>query len=573
MLVVALSCSGISKISSDTSWLKAGNPISVDSQNPRETPSLWRPLRVPTFRNLLIADAASDVGTFMQSVGAAWLMVSLNAGPLYVALIQTASALPFFILAFPAGALGDIVDRRKLILLSEVWMAGVAIVLAGVTIRGVLSPILLLALTFALSSGDAMESPAWGAVLPELVSKDDLPAAAALSGIEFNLARAVGPALAGVVIAVTSVGTAFLANAASFLGVIFVIARWKRPHHKRTTPPETVAGATVAAIRYVRYSSTVRTLILRSGILMFFASGFLALLPSLAREVSRGPIGYGILLGCFGFGAVLGAVAMQRVRARWSAEIVVSGGTLIFGLTTIATGSVHALPLLGAVMLVGGAAWIVFISLFNVLILNHTPDWVRARVLAVSMLVFQGAVAAGSAAWGALAARTSIRFALMCAGVGTMASALTALFLKLPDSTVDLTPWIHWRMPTILERDSAAADDGPIMVTIEYKVDPEQVPEFIKAIDRYSRMRRRDGAYRWGIFRDMENADRYLEVFLVDSWSEHLRQHERSTQADRAAEQRVQSHARGKPVVHHLVYATGSNAEPESIRRSPLRTA
>jgi len=572
MLVVDLSCSGISKIGSDTFWLKAGNPISVDSHNPTETPSLWRPLRVPTFRNLLIADAASDVGTFMQSVGAAWLMVSLNAGPLYVALIQTASALPFFILAFPAGALGDIVDRRRLILFSEVWMAGVAIVLAGVTIGGVLSPVLLLALTFALSSGDAMESPAWGAVLPELVSKDDLPAAAALSGIEFNLARAVGPALAGVVIAATSVGTAFLANAASFLGVIFVIARWKRPHHKRTTPPETVAGATVAAIRYVRYSSTVRTLILRSGILMFFASGFLALLPSLAREVSRSPTGYGILLGCFGFGAVLGAVAMQRVRARWSAEIVVSGGTLIFGLMSIATGSVHALPLLAAVMLVAGAAWIVFISLFNVLILNHTPDWVRARVLAVSMLVFQGAVAAGSAAWGALAARTSIRFALMCAGVGTMASALTGLFLKLPESTVDLTPWIHWRMPTILERDSATADDGPIMVTIEYKVDREQVPDFIKAIDRYSRMRRRDGAYRWGIFRDMEIEDRYLEVFLVDSWSEHLRQHERSTQADREAELRVQSHTRGEPVVHHLVYSAGDNADPEADRRPPLQT-
>jgi MFS family permease len=248
---------------------------------------------------------------------------------------------------------------------------------------------------------------------------------------------------------------------------------------------------------------------------MFFASGFLALLPSLAREVSRSPMGYGILLGCFGFGALLGAVAMQRVRARWSAEIVVSGGTLIFGLMTIATGGVHAPPLLGAVMLVGGDAWIVFISLFNVLILNHTPDWVRARVLAVSMLVFQGAVAAGSAAWGALAARTSIRFALVLAGVGTMTSALTGLFLNLPDSTADLTPWTHWRMPTILERDSAA-DDGPIMVTVEYYIDTEQVPEFLKAIDRYSRMRRRDGAYRWGNFRDMENA---TATWRYSSWT------------------------------------------------------
>ena len=195
----------------------------------QQTTSLWRPLRSPTFRNLLVADVASDVGTFMQSVGAAWMMVSLNAGPLYVALTQTASALPFFLLALPAGAIGDIVDRRKLILSTETWMAAVAIVLAGMTLAGRLSPVLLLVLTFALSAGDAIESPTWRAVLPELVSKEDLAAAAALNGIEFNFARAIGPALAGVVIAVANVGTAFVVNAASFLGVIFVIARWKRP--------------------------------------------------------------------------------------------------------------------------------------------------------------------------------------------------------------------------------------------------------------------------------------------------------------------------------------------------------
>lgn len=527
----------------------------------KQTRSLWRPLRSPTFRSLLVADIASDVGTFMQSVGAAWIMVSLNAGPLYVALTQTASALPFFILALPAGAIGDIVDRRKLILFTELWMAAVAIVLASVTIAGLLSPVLLLVLTFALSAGDAIESPTWRAVLPELVAKEDLPAAAALNGIEFNFARAIGPALAGIVIAIANVGTAFLVNAASFLGVIIVIARWKRPPHKRTTPPETLSGATVAALRYVRYSPTIRTLIVRSGILMFFASGLLALLPSVAHAVSRSPMGYGLLLGCFGLGAVLGAMAMQRFRARWSAEAVVSGGVLIFGLTTMATASFRALPVLGAVMLVGGAAWIVFISLFNVLILNHTPDWVRARVLAVSMLVFQGAMAAGSAAWGALATKTGIHAALMWAGVGTMISTLTGLFLKLPDSTVDLTPWIHWRLPTIRNQDPAPPDAGPIMVTIEYYVEAEKVPAFIRAINRYGRIRRRDGAYQWGIFRDLENAERYLETFLVDSWAEHLRQHERSTRADRVVTEQVQKHTRGDPIVRHLVYATANTIE------------
>lgn len=530
----------------------------------QQTTSLWRPLRSPTFRNLLVADVASDVGTFMQSVGAAWMMVSLNAGPLYVALTQTASALPFFLLALPAGAIGDIVDRRKLILFTETWMAAVAIVLAGMTLAGRVSPVLLLVLTFALSAGDAIESPTWRAVLPELVSKEDLAAAAALNGIEFNFARAIGPALAGVVIAVANVGTAFLVNAASFLGVIFVIVRWKRPRHQRTTPPESLNGAMVAALRYVRFSPAIRTLILRSGILMFFASGLLALLPLVAHTVSSSPLGYGVLLGCFGLGAVLGALVMQRARARWSSEAVVSGGVMIFGLMTVATGSFRALPILGAVMLVGGGAWIVFISLFNVLILNHTPDWVRARVLAVSMLAFQGAMAAGSALWGALANKTGIHAALMWAGLGTMVSTLTGLFLKLPDSAVDLTPWIHWRLPTVLNQDPATADAdaGPILVTIEYDVDAEKVPAFIKAINKFGRIRRRDGAYRWGIFRDLERPDRYLEIFLVDSWAEHLRQHERSTGEDRLVSEQVQSHTRGEPTVHHLVYATENTAEP-----------
>ena len=521
--------------------------------------SLWHPLRVPTFRNLLMADIASDVGTFMQAVGAAWMMVSFNAGPLYVALIQTASALPFFVLALLAGVIGDIVDRRKLILFAEVWMACVAITLAGVTMAGRLSPILLLVLTFALSAGDAFESPSWRAVLPELVSKADLPSAATLNGIEFNLARAIGPALGGFVIAIAGVGATFLLNAVSSLGVIFVIARWRRHPRTRTTPPETLSGATAAAIRYVRYSPALRALLFRSGAVMFFSSGLLALLPSVAQEASKSPTGYGLLLGCFGFGSVLGALVLQRVRGRWPAEAVVSGGVLVFGLSTLASGMLRMLPTLGVSMLIGGAAWIVFMSFFNVIIQNRTPDWVRARVLAVSMLVFQGAMAAGSAVWGSLATRTDIHVALIWAGVGTMATTVLGLFLKLPDAGVDVTPWVHWRLPTILSKNSAAVDAGPVLVTVEYDVEPERETGFLESIHKYGRIRRRDGAYRWGVFRDLENPNRYLETFLVVSWAEHLRQHERSTRADRDVVERVHSCIRGTPSVRHLVYTTSKS--------------
>ncbi len=519
------------------------------------TPSLWRPLRTPLFRNLLIADVMSDIGTFMQTVGAAWLMVSLGAGPMYVALTQTASALPFFVFALPAGAIGDIVDRRRLILYTEFWMVGVATVLAVTTIMGLISPWLLLVLTFALSAGDAFETPTWRAVLPEMVTKEDLAAASALNGIEFNVARAVGPAFAGVIIAVAGVGTAFALNVVSFAGVIVLVARWKRPVRRRTTPPETLAGATVAALRYVRFSPSIRVLILRSGLTMFFASALLALMPSVAKSISDSPTGYGILLGCFGAGAVLGALTMQPARARWSEDAVASGGVAILGLMTAIAGFLHAMVTLAATMLVAGAAWIVFISVMSALVQSLAPDWVRARVLSIFMLVFQGGLAAGSALSGALAARAGIQHALLWAGIGIMATTALGLVAKLPDATTDVSPWIHWRMPAIVKDVRPILDEGPVLVTLEYRVNRDQSQEFLEAIHEYGRVRRRDGAYRWGVYRDLEDADRYVETFLIRSWAEHLRQHERSTKADREVEDRLRTYVTGVPKVRHLVAA------------------
>jgi MFS family permease len=528
---------------------------SADHQGAVGALSPWRPLRTPLFRNLLLADVLSDIGTFMQTVGAAWLMVSLGAGPQYVALTQTASALPFFVFALPAGAIGDIVDRRKLILYTEFWMVGVAIVLAVSTIAGLMSPWLLLGLTFALSAGDAIETPTWRAILPELVKKEDLAAASALNGIEFNFARAVGPALAGFIIAAVGVGAAFAINVVSFFGVILLVARWKRPIRRRTTPPETVAGATVAALRYVRFAPQLRGMMLRSGLTMFFASALLALMPSVARGVSDSPTGYGILLGCFGAGAVLGALAMQPARARWSTEAVASGGVAILGLMTVAAGFLHAMTMLAAAMLVAGAAWIVFISLVSALMQSLAPDWVRARVLAVFMLVFQGGLAAGSALWGAVAARAGIQPALLWAGLGIIGTVAVGLVAKLPDTTMDVSPWNHWKMPAIVEDIRPEPDAGPVLVTVEYRVNPVQRNEFLQAIHEYGRIRRRDGAFRWSVYRDLEEADRYVETFVVSSWAEHLRQHERVTNADRAVEERLRTCVTGVPSVRHLVSA------------------
>jgi hypothetical protein len=358
-----------------------------------------------------------------------------------------------------------------------------------------------------------------------------------------------------VVIAAAGVAAAFVVNFASFFGVILVVAKWKRPVQKRTAPPESFAGATVAAIRYVRYSPAILTVVVRTGAVMFFSSPLFALLPTVARSVNDSALGYGLLLGTFGVGAIVGALIMQPARARWSTEQVVSAGVVILGLVMLAMSGLHRLSTLAPVMLLGGAAWVLFISLISALIQNLAPDWVRARVLAVFILVYQGSFALGSAAWGGVAQRAGVGFALVVAGIGTISTMMIALFAKLPDSTADLSPWNHWRMPNVVNKDESDLHRGPVLVTVEYAVIPERRAEFVEAIHQYERVRRRDGAYRWGIYGDTEVAERYLEIFLVRTWGEHLRQHERQTQADRELERRLGSYVSRDIIVRHLIYA------------------
>src|SRR5271154_4040036 len=324
-------------------------PITVQRDaSPSVSP--WHPLRIPIFRNLLIADLVSDVGTFMQTVGAALLMTKLSAPPRFIS------------------------------------------------------------------------------IFPDLVKREDLSPALALNGIEFNLARAVGPGLAGLIIAAVGVTTAFVLNAVSFLGVIFVIARWKYPARKRRLPAETISGATFAAIRYVRYSPSIRTLLVRAGCVIFCTSAFWALLPTAAKNLNKSSIGYGLLLAFLGVGAVLGAVALQRARSTLSMETLLTSATAIFGAVVLATGTMRSLGLLCVLMSLGGASWIVFMSLFNTLIQNLAPDWVRARVLAVYLFVYQGSVAIGSAIWGYAAEHSSANRAL----VFSSAAVAACLFLRIP---------------------------------------------------------------------------------------------------------------------------------------------
>jgi MFS family permease len=528
-----------------------------ESANAPVAPSSpWSPLRIPLFRNLLIADLVSDVGAFMQAVAAAWLMTSLSSSPLQIALIQTASALPFFLLALPAGSIGDIFDRRKLILGTETWMLVIASVLVVATYFRLINPWLLLLLTFALSIGDAVESPTWRAIFPELVPKSELTPAVALNGIEFNLARAVGPALGGVVIAVAGVSAAFLINAVSFLGVIVVIARWKRPVAKSKLPVETFTGATSAAVRYVRYSPGIRKLLVRSAFVIFFSSAFWALLPAVAKNVSHTSLGYGLLLGFFGTGAVLGAVALQRLIKMFSVEAVIAVATALFAGVLAAVALVTQLWILCIFSFFGGMAWTIFMSVFNTLIQRLAPDWVRARVLAVYLFVFQGSMALGSFLWGAAAERTSLGVALLASGIGIAACLLLRVPFPLPKPSASLDIWNHW--PKLKSFAEPESDAGPVLVTSEYKVDPDKAKEFLEAIYKYQRILRRDGATRWGVYYDSETPGLYLETFLVDSWAEHERQHDRFTVADKDIENEVFRYLIGQPKIRHFIYARKS---------------
>jgi MFS family permease len=519
--------------------------------------SAWRPLRVALFRNLLIADLVSDIGTFMQTMGAAWLMTTLTTSTVYIALIQTASALPFFLLALPAGSLGDIFDRRRLILGTETWMFVCAVILTVVTFMGGMTPWLLLLLTLALSLGDAIEAPTWRAIFPELVTKEDLTPALALNGIEFNLARAVGPGLAGLVIAAVGVAAAFLVDAISFLGVIFVIFSWKRPKRQSTLPAETITEASWAAIRYVRYSPAIQTLLVRAGIVIFFSSSFWALLPAVAKQLSNSPFGYGFMLGAFGIGAVLGAIVLQRARAKFSTEAVLSTATVVFGAVLLSTALLRNLALLCGLMLFGGASWTVFMSLFNTIIQKLAPDWVRARVLASYLFVFQGSVALGSTLWGFVAQRSTLQLALLISGAGIGLSLLLQFPFRLPSVAVDLSPWNHWGKPHLLAEHSAghSPESGPVLVSVRYVIDPTKAADFLSEMYKYQRVRRRDGATRWGIFFDTESPNTYLEMFVVDSWAEHERQHDRFTVADHEIEKRVLSYTVEQTKVKHFIYA------------------
>ena len=511
-------------------------------------------MRRPLFRALWIADVASNVGTWMHDAAAAWLMTLLAPSPLMVSLVQAATTLPLFLLALPAGALADVLDRRRVLLVAQVWLFLMTALLGVLTIAGVVQPWMLLVITLAIGAGSAIDLPAWQAIIPETVPREELPASVGLGSVAINIARAVGPAIAGVIIVAGGPGPVFLINAVSVLGVFIVLWRWRRDSHRATLPAERLASAVRAGVRYVRYAPALLTVVVRTAAFVGFASALWALLPLVAKtSLGRGPVAYGALVGSLGLGGLLGTALLPTWRRRWSTDTITAWATAAFAVGLVALAWVTNFGILLGAMVIAGGGWLTVVSSLILAAQQGAAAWVRGRALAISTLTLFGSMAIGAVLWGVVANRWTIAWALTAASAGLLLGlGLIPRFRLAAAEGMDLAPSRNWEDPVVAE--DVAAEAGPVLVTVEYTLEPAQRAAFAAAMRRLLRpIRRRDGAVFWELFVDSAHPHRCLECFLVESWSEHLRQHDRATKSDREVEDAIRTFYSGAERTTHYV--------------------
>jgi MFS family permease len=520
-------------------------------------PDAWAPLRQPAFRGLWIAVTVSNVGTWMHDMAAAWLMTTLTHSSLLIALVQTAAFLPFFLLALPAGTLADIVDRRRYMIATVAWMVAAAAALGGITFAGLMTPALLLLLIFLLGAAGAMMRPAMAAIVPELVPRGELRQAITLNTMSLNISRAVGPVLAGLVILSAGPGAVFLVNAAGLVVLLLAIRRLPADSGRRhgSLPVERFIEGFRAGVRYTRHAPALQAVLIKGAMFFFFAGAVWALLPVIAvRALGGGPALYGLLVALMGSGAVIAAQVMARLNVKYSRNSVVTGAGLIYAAAMFLVADTTHVVVMGGALLVAGAAWLAYFASISAAGQLAVPDWVRGRGLSMVMLVIMGAAAAGAPLWGRLADVIGLGGALMAGGAGLAAAMLAAARFRLEENDhVDLTPSLHWPVPDYAH--GINPDRGPVMVTVEYVINKEHQAEFLRLAQELQRMRRRDGAFFWELFHRATAAERFVEMFMVDSWLEHLRQHQRVTVADKSLQDRILALHAGAtaPEIHHFI--------------------
>ncbi|MFI5775782.1 MFS transporter [Nocardia sp. NPDC051570] len=515
--------------------------------------STWAPLASKVFRALWIAQLVSNLGTWMQTVGAQWLLVDAPNAATLVSLVQTATTLPVMLLSIPSGVLADLMDRRRLLIGAQSAMAVCAAVLAVVTAAEHITPGLLLTLLFLLGVGQALTAPAWQAIQPELVPRNQIPAAAALGSMSNNVGRAVGPAIAGALVSLVGPTLVFAVNAVSFIGVVVVLIGWRRPTSDQDLPAERPIAALQTGLRYIRASPAVRRVLARSILFIAPASALWALLPVTAHDrLGLSSSGYGLLLGALGVGAVIAATQLARMRRMLSPTRLLALAAVAFGIATVVAAGVPFTAIVLVSLVFGGFAWVTALSTMNSIMQLLLPAWVRARGLSVYQLVFMGGQAIGSLVWGVVAGAFGATVALLAAAVLLGLCAVSTLWLPIRAVSLDTTPAVYWPEPLLdFEPDP---EDGPVLVLVTYHVPEEAVVEFSAAMAPVGRSRQRTGAMEWRLYRDVGVADRYIEAFVVRSWEEHMRQHQlRLTAQDRLVEQRIDKYILGEPQTLHLV--------------------
>lgn len=529
----------------------------TESLGEKPTSGGQSPFHYPLFRMLWIATLVSNCGTWMQEVANSWLMTTLAPDPLMVSLVQVAAALPMFMLGLPAGALADLVDKRRWLLGTQIWMMMAAAAMAILTFCGIMSPWLLLICSFFLAIGAALNSPGWHSVTPEIVPKGVLQSAVVLNGVVINCARALGPALGGLVVVKLGPGAAFALNALSFLAVVHVLRRWRREARPAGVPSERLMSAIRVGLQHVLHSPLMRLLIVRAGILVFTSSVVWSMLPLLARqEYGLGARGYSLLLVANALGAIIGGtVILPRLRRTWSANRIVSGAWLGFipTLLVLSKATHPVAPFLA--LLWGGACYILMLSSFHLAAQSITPEWVRARSMAVYLLTFSGALTLGSLFWGYLARGLGLRQTLAVGAAFLLMGCVTSWLAPLrTGETFDHETTPYWPDPKLGMQVPLA--HGPIMVTVEYEVRPQDAKRFRHVMERIRRIRYRNGVMRWSLYVDLENPNLYHEVYLEESWAAHLRQHERTSCYEKEVTQLAYGFNRNQtpPKVRHLGY-------------------
>lgn len=544
----------------------------IDDEHDTHRSSTLAPFRHGIFRAVWTASLASNFGGLIQSVGAAWLMTSITTSSDMVALVQASTALPIMLFSLACGAIADSFDRRKVMLLAQSFMLIVSVLLTIFAYKGLITPWLLLSFTFLIGCGTALNNPSWQASVGDMVPREDLPAAVALNSMGFNLTRSVGPAIGGIIVAAAGAAAAFAVNAASYIALLTVLARWKPNLPASKLPRETLGAAMGAGIRYVAMSPNIGKVLLRSSTFGFTSGSILALLPLVARDlVQGGPLTFGIMLGAFGLGAVGGALISGRLRQMLSSEVMVRCAFVGFAICALTAALSSYAWLTAAGLLIGGACWVLALSHFNVTVQMSTPRWVVGRALSIYQMATFGGIALGSWIWGVVAETHGVEAALIASSLTMLAGGAIGFAVPLPQlTTMNLDPLNRWTEP-LLSLDLKPRS-GPIAIMIEYVIQEKDLPEFIELMAERGRIRRRDGARNWTLARDLENPDIWMESYHTPTWLEYVRHNTRATFADAAISERIRALHSGteRPRVRRLIERQTSAQQAIVTPKGPI---